>query len=304
VTVHWQIGDVRVTRVVEMVKLAPLQGLAPTANVADLDPHRDWLVPTYADEDGNLRLSVHALVVESAGRRIVVDTCVGNGKPRPFPGWGDLQTAFLDDLAAAGFPPESIDTVLCTHLHFDHVGWNTREAGGAWVPTFPNARYLLGATELAHWQQADDPMAITGTSSMQDSVQPILDAGLADLVKSDHVVTPEVRLVPTPGHSPGHHSVVIESGGRTAVITGDVAHSPVQLAEPDWVGLADSDQPQACRTRHEFRRRFGGPDVLIIGTHFPGPTAGHLLEADGRWRFIGTPSTPSADDRHDQRRDQ
>jgi glyoxylase-like metal-dependent hydrolase (beta-lactamase superfamily II) len=289
-TAHWQIGDVRVTRVVEMVTLVPVQGLAPDVTPTDLAPHGDWLVPAYADEAGKLRLSVHALVVESGSRRIVVDTCVGNGKPRPFPGWGDLQTTFLTDLTAAGFPPESVDTVLCTHLHFDHVGWNTRDAGGAWVPTFPNARYLFGAVELAHWQQADAAMAITGTSSMQDSVQPILDAGLADLVASDHVITPEVRLVPTPGHSPGHHSVVIESRGRTAVITGDVAHSPVQLAEPDWVGAADSDRAQACRTRHEFRRRFGGPEVLIIGTHFPTPTAGHLLETDGRWHFAGMSS--------------
>jgi glyoxylase-like metal-dependent hydrolase (beta-lactamase superfamily II) len=288
---RWQVGDVRVTRVVEMVTLVPVQALTPEVTATDLAPHGDWLVPAYADGDGNLRLSVHALVVESGGRRIVVDTCVGNGKPRPFPGWGDLQTGFLADLTAAGFPPESVDTVLCTHLHFDHVGWNTRDDGGTWVPTFPNARYLFGATDLAHWQQVDSRTGITATSSMQDSVQPILDAGLADLVASDHVLTPEVRIVPTPGHSPGHHSVVIESGGRTAVITGDVAHSPVQLAEPDWVGLADSDQVQACRTRHEFRRRFNGPDVLIIGTHFPTPTAGHLLHTDGRWCFTGVPTT-------------
>ena len=144
-----------------------------------------------------------------------------------------MQTGFLKDFEAAGFSRESIDVVLCTHLHIDHVGWNTMLVDGKWVPTFPNARYLMGRAEFDYWKAA--PGSTAGEPAVfADSVQPVWDAGLVDLVASDHQVCPEVSLVPTPGHTIDHVSVRIVSKGEEAVITGDFVHHPCQLAHPDW----------------------------------------------------------------------
>lgn len=281
----WTVGDVRVTKILEEVIPTPPANLLPTSDPAVLERHRPWLVPQFVDRDGNLLVSAHALVVESQGRRIVVDTCVGNGKVRPFPGWSELHTDFLDRLSGAGFPPETVDTVVCTHLHFDHVGWNTRREDGRWVPTFSAARYLFGRVEWDYWRTASGPDAAAGTCSLDDSVRPVFDAGLVDLVELGHCVTDEVRLEPTPGHTPGHQSVRIASAGEEAVITGDVAHHPVQFAEVDWVGEGDFDPRLATVTRRAFLEAIDGRPVLVIGTHFAGPTAGHTVR-DGRgWRF-------------------
>jgi glyoxylase-like metal-dependent hydrolase (beta-lactamase superfamily II) len=221
----WQIGDVTVTRVVEMElpvpyhpKSAFLKEATPEA-LAEIP----WLRPHFVTEDGALTLSIHALVVRAPGVNLVVDTCVGNDKPRVLLGGQALQTTFLDSLEAAGCPAGSVDTVVCTHLHVDHVGWNTMRVDGRWVPTFPNARYLIGRREYEHWRQEgdDDQQTILG-----DSVQPIFDAGLATLVEMNHRISDEIRLTPTPGHTPGHVSVLIESNGERAMITGDMLHHP------------------------------------------------------------------------------
>jgi len=287
---RWDIGDVTVTRVVETVIPAAARGMIRDATPEALDPHRSWLQPDFLDADDRLLLSVHALVVISAGRRIVVDTCVGEGKAAPLPGWSVAGTGFLDRLDAAGFAPASIDTVLCTHLHFDHVGWNTILVDGRWVPTFPNARYLFGRQEWEHWRGADGPAAAAAaaaaaaTASLDESVRPVFDAGLVELVESDHRITDEVWLEPTPGHTPGHHSVHIASRGVEAVITGDMVHSPVQFAHPGWHSVADVDAVQAAATREAFVGRYAGEPVLVIGTHFAGPSAGRIEGSAGdRW---------------------
>ena len=216
------------------------------------------------------------------GRRIVVDTCIGNDKTRSNPFWNQLHGPFLEDLARAGFARETIDLVVCTHLHVDHVGWNTMLVDGRWVPTFPRARYLLGRTEWAHWSAAgyDADGDVLG-----DSVRPILDAGLADLVESDHRLSDEVWLEPTPGHTPGHVSVRIRSKGRDAVITGDLMHHPVQCAEPAWASNFDVDPEAARRTRRAFLERYADGSVAVFGTHFATPTAGRIVRDGPPWRF-------------------
>jgi glyoxylase-like metal-dependent hydrolase (beta-lactamase superfamily II) len=197
-----------------------------------------------------------------------------------------LQTPFLTDLADAGFPRDEVDTVICTHLHFDHVGWNTMLVDGEWVPTFPNARYLLCRDEWEHW---DAEGAGGYASTIDDAVRPVVDAGLADLVPSDHRVTDEIRLEATPGHTPGHVAVHVESGGRHALITGDLAHHPVQFAEPDWFADPDTDRAQSAATRRRLLAEHGDRDVLVIGTHFAPPRSGRLVtDGDGArksWRF-------------------
>jgi glyoxylase-like metal-dependent hydrolase (beta-lactamase superfamily II) len=256
---------------------------------ADLVARNAWLRPHFANDEGRLMLSIHCFVVESAGRRIVVDTCVGNDKKRQAPAWNLLNGPFLEDLAAAGFAPETIDTVLCTHLHVDHVGWNTRRVDGRWVATFANARYLFARQEWEHWSAQARASGPVGNGEpddvLGDSVRPIIDAGLAELVETDHRLTDEVWLEPTPGHTPGHVSVRIRSEGRLAVITGDLMHHPIQCSEPDCVVNFDHDRELARTTRRRFLSCCAGDRSLVFGTHFAPPTVGRVVPAGAAWRF-------------------
>jgi glyoxylase-like metal-dependent hydrolase (beta-lactamase superfamily II) len=167
-------------------------------------------------------------------------------------------------------------------LHVDHVGWNTRLQGERWVPTFPRARYLIGRAEYAHWQReaADEQAQV-----MTDSVQPIFDAGLVDLVEMDHRVSPEIRLLPTPGHTPGHVSVEIQSQGARALITGDVLHHPCQFGRPAWCTSFDHDEPAAQAMRRNLLATLADQPTFVIGTHFASPTAGWLRRDGDSYRF-------------------
>ncbi len=273
----WRIGEVTVTRILELEATGGSRFILPQAT-RDVIQEIPWLIPHFADPDGRLKMSVHALVVETPTRRIIVDTCIGNDKQRDIPAWSGLQTTFLADLEAAGFAPDSIDTVLCTHLHVDHVGWNTMLVGGRWVPTFPKARYLIGRAEYDYWRDEEADNATPERSPFHDSVKPVWEAGLVDLVETDHQVCDEVSLTPTLGHTPGHVSIRIRSQGEEALITGDFLHHPCQFARPDWASNADFDPDASTATR---QRMFGaladGPPVLVIGTHFAAPTAGHVV---------------------------
>ncbi|MDD9875936.1 MAG: MBL fold metallo-hydrolase [Magnetovibrio sp.] len=279
---RWRIGDVTVSRVVEIEAVGGLGRFLPAAT-RDAVLEIPWLQPHFANEEGRLKASIHALIIETPDARIVVDTCIGNDKQRGVPAWHMMQTAFLDDFAAAGFAPDAIDAVLCTHLHVDHVGWNTRLVDGRWVPTFPNARYLMGADEFRFWEgRGDDP---NFGPVFSDSVKPVFDAGLVDLVATDHQVAPGVTLVPTPGHTPGHVSVLIASKGEEAFITGDILHHPCQLAHPEWGAIVDEDPGRAERTRRDIFERFSETPTLVIGTHFAAPTAGRLVRDGDAYRL-------------------
>jgi glyoxylase-like metal-dependent hydrolase (beta-lactamase superfamily II) len=271
---RWRIGDVTITRIVELEATGGSRFILPDATPEAVLAHR-WLQPHFIDERGRLRMSVHALVVDTPAQRIMVDTCIGNDKERSIPAWSKLHGPFLEDLAAAGCPPDSIDTVLCTHLHVDHVGWNTMLVNDRWVPTFPKARYLMERTELAYWQsrqEEDDHHR-----SFADSVRPVLDAGLVDLVGTDHRLCDEVSLVPTPGHTPGHVSVRIASRGTEALISGDFLHHPCQMARLDMRSSADCDAARAARTRREVFDTLAGTETLLFGTHFATPSAGRVV---------------------------
>ena len=275
----WQIGDVKVTRVVELTTASLGPYLLPQATPEVLRPI-GWLNP-FLDEEGRMVLSMHSLILESQGQLIMVDTCIGNDKERSYPRWNLMQGDYLSRLAEAGYQPEAFDTVLCTHMHVDHVGWNTRLVDGSWQPTFGNARYLYAEEEWAHWRVEPQEYGPV----IEDSVQPIFDAGLADLVHSDHRVTDEVWLESTPGHTPGHVSVHIASRGEEAVITGDMIHHPCQIAHSDWSSSADWDQSMSAATREGFLGRYADRPVLIIGTHFAGPTAGRIIRDGDSFRL-------------------
>jgi glyoxylase-like metal-dependent hydrolase (beta-lactamase superfamily II) len=281
---QWTVGDVTVKRIVEMempVKYHPKYSLLPQATPEELRK-MPWLYPHFVNVDDVLQMSIHALLVEAPGLRLVVDTCVGNDKPRGLTRNLPLSTPFLEHLADAGWTRESVNAVVCTHLHVDHVGWNTMKDGDKWVPTFPNARYLIGKIEYEHWLKDgnDEQQAI-----LADSVKPVFESGLAQTVELNHRVSPEVRLMPTTGHTPGHVSVVIESKGETAVITGDMMHHPCQIAHPDWDDRYDDDAAAAAVTRRAFVKDFADKPVLIIGTHFAAPTAGHIKRDGTAYRF-------------------
>jgi glyoxylase-like metal-dependent hydrolase (beta-lactamase superfamily II) len=282
-SLQWTIGDVTITRVVESMSVLPPAGVLPHADADVIASHASWLQPNFVDDEGRFLLSIHALGIAAGDRRIIVDTCVGEhqvaGMERLTP-----QTPFLADLAAAGFAREEVDTVICTHLHFDHVGWNTMLVDGTWVPTFPNARYVLCRDEWEHWSTED---VTPYTTTIDDAVRPVVDAGLADLVASDHRLTEEIRLVATPGHTPGHTSVWIESHGERALITGDCTHHPVQFAEPHWCAAPDTDTAQSEATRRRLLTDLADTGALVIGTHFAPPSAGHLVTDGNGWRFVG-----------------
>jgi glyoxylase-like metal-dependent hydrolase (beta-lactamase superfamily II) len=278
---HWNVGRVKITKIVELETTGSTRFILPQATREEIRK-LPWLIPHFATEEGRLKMSIHSLVVETPTRRIVVDTGLGNDKEgRTVPAWNNRNAPYLETMTEAGFPPDSIDTVLCTHLHVDHVGWNTRLVGGKWVPTFANARYVFGRAEYEHWRDhSEQPHQV---AVFNDSVKPIADAGKADLVASDSRLCDEITLIPTSGHSPGHMSVHIRSDGEEALLTGDVAHHPCQMAHLDWSSSVDSEPVQSAVTRRELFSRFADTPTLVIGGHFD---AGRIQRDGGGFKFI------------------
>ena len=278
---HWNVGKVKITKVVELETVGSTRFILPLATNEEIQK-LPWLIPHFATEEGRLKMSIHSLVIETASRRILVDTGLGNDKEgRRVPTWNNRKEPFLEKLTAAGFAPDSIDTVLCTHLHVDHVGWNTKLVDGKWVPTFAKARYVFGKTEYEHWRDhSDEP---DKSAVFNDSVKPIADAGRADLVPSDARICDEITLISTPGHSPGHVSLHIKSAGEEGLLTGDVAHHPCQMAHLDWASTADSDPAQSTATRRELFGRFADTPTLVIGGHF---NAGRIQRDGGAFKYV------------------
>jgi glyoxylase-like metal-dependent hydrolase (beta-lactamase superfamily II) len=278
---HWTVGKVKITKIVELETVGSTRFILPLASNEEIRK-LPWLIPHFATEEGRLKMSIHSLVLETPSRRIVVDTGLGNDKQgRNVPTWNDRDGPYLETMTQAGFPPDSIDTVLCTHLHVDHVGWNTRLVDGQWVPTFGRARYLFGKTEYEYWRDHSDTP--DKKAVFDDSVKPIVDAGKADLIASDAKLCDEIAVIPTPGHSPGHLSILVQSDGEQALLTGDVAHHPCQMAHLDWSSTVDSDPLQSAVTRRQLFSRFTDQPTLVIGGHFD---AGHIRRDGDAFKFI------------------
>lgn len=257
----------------------------PETTPEDWDRHRSWMEPSALEPDsGLLILTMQSFLVRTRHHTILIDTCVGDHKPRPSrPSWNQMQLGtFLPNLAAAGVSPEQVDYVMCTHLHWDHVGWNTQLRDGRWVPTFPNATYIFSEREVEAWKQVPEGVP---TEHMTDSVLPVMAAGQAKLVASDFALDDEVWLEPSPGHTPDHMSVCLASQGAQAVITGDLIHSPVQCLEPQWIMRADFDPEQAKVTRRAFLEKYCDTDVLVCATHFPASSLGHIVRRDHAFWF-------------------
>jgi len=281
----WQIGDVEVVRIVEVNAHEDPFEMLSEGLTADIARKHDWLVPHFATAEGRMMISFQAFVLRSGKDRVMIDTCIGNDREREFPIFTNMHTSFLEDLEFAGYPRASITRVLCTHLHFDHVGWNTMKVNGRFVPTFPNARYLFGRKEYDHWQMLKRTGGYHDVSHLVDSIDPITEAGLADFIEPTASITEEVSLVPTPGHTPGHVSVIIRSKGAEAIITGDMMHHPIQFAESGRTTNFDMDKEQGIRTRKEMFGRLADKDILVIGTHFCDPTSGYVVRDGENWRL-------------------
>ncbi len=278
-------GQIVIRRIVESI-CTEFDALSffPQTTRDDWARHRTWMEPWALDPaSGKLVLTIQAFLVRTRHHTILIDTCVGDHKPRPQRPFWHMQklNTFLPGLAAAGVAPEDVDYVMCTHLHWDHVGWNTQLRDGRWVPTFPNAKYIFAELE---WKSFEALHRREPQPHFVDSILPVMEAGQVQLVSGDFALDDEVWLEPTPGHTPGHFCVRLASQGAQAVITGDCIHSPVQCAEPGWIMRADLDPVLASATRRRFLERYCDSGVTVCATHFPEPSVGRIIQRkDAFW---------------------
>jgi glyoxylase-like metal-dependent hydrolase (beta-lactamase superfamily II) len=270
-------GDLTIHRIVEQeTTLLPALEAMPGLKPDVLAEHRAWLRKENAlDENDGLILCFQSYVVRTPHHTILIDSCIGNHKPRPQrPVW-DMKTddTYMNALAAAGVSVNDIDFVMCTHMHVDHIGWNTRLHDGRWVPTFPKARYLFAKTEFDYWaeQNAKAPIA-----PFVDSVLPVVEAGRHEIVTNDYQIGDHVRILPTPGHTPGHTAFTFGRGKDDAVFCGDLMHSPIQTLYPELSMRFDVDHAQAATTRRSFLERYCDTDTLCCTAHFPSPSVGKI----------------------------
>lgn len=278
-------GDVTATRIEESYEpnFAAAQFFAEWSP-AIVETHRDWMVSDHYDPpSGRLKLSVHSWLVKIGGKRVLIDTCVGNHKPRPHrPMWDRLETPWLERLAAAGVRPEQVDVVMCTHLHVDHIGWNTRLDNGRWVPTFPNATYIFGRADYDHYLALDrDPRTgpVNG-GSFRDSVLPVVEAGLARMVTGPGQIDDHLSYEPAPGHTPGTIAINLSAKGARATFCGDILHHAIQVHHPEWNSFACLDAAQARASRRKVLEHCAGMGALLMPCHFGAPFACRV-EAEG-----------------------
>ena len=271
-----RIGDIEVARVVENEgAFSPVDFLLPGFTAELLKEHA-WLQPEFVDRENRVMMSFHSYVVRTPRHTILIDGCVGNGKERPArPMWHRQEGPYLDRLAAAGVRPEEIDVVFCTHLHADHVGWNTRLRDGRWVPTFPNAKYLFSREENAFWGAKPHAAYV-------DSVLPVLEAGQAVLVEGSHAIAERMMIDPAPGHTPGHVILKLAERGERAVFCGDVIHHPLQVYAPHWNHAACQMADQSRATRRRVLEDCAAQGALLFPTHFGAPHVVSIQEAAGR----------------------
>ncbi|WP_460723784.1 MBL fold metallo-hydrolase [Nocardia heshunensis] len=277
------LGDVTVTRIKEFygtVEMSPDQ-FFPDSPDGSWDEHRGWLAPDFWNlETDECHSALQTWLLRSEGRTILVDTGVGNHKDRPYaPVWSRLDTNYLDNLAVAGVRPEDVDIVINTHLHIDHVGWNTRLDGRTWIPTFPNATYLMPLRDFEFWDPANERETVFGRGNQnvfEDSVAPIQQAGLAHLWDGSYRIDKNLRLDLAPGHTPGSSVLTLESGTDRALFVGDLLHTPLQIVEPETNSCFCEDPAAASATRRKLLGRAAETNALLLPAHFGGQGAAQV----------------------------
>ncbi|MGW5118765.1 MBL fold metallo-hydrolase [Streptomyces noursei] len=285
------LGNVEITRIVELpARGRPRDYVFPDVPVEHWRAHEKWLAPAFLDPAADeVALTIQTWLVRSEGRTILIDTGVGNDRERPaMPNFHHLHTDYLAQLAAAGVRLTDVDTVICTHVHSDHVGWNTRRTkDGAWQPTFPRARYVIPRADFDYWDPAAGHRTRSGrqmANVFEDSVAPVHQAGQTTLWEGDqHVVDAHLRIEPAPGHTPGSCVVWLRSGTERAVFAGDLVHSPLQIAEPDDCPRFDEDEPRARDSRRRVLAEAADRGALVFPAHFPGPGAAEVQRVGDRF---------------------
>jgi glyoxylase-like metal-dependent hydrolase (beta-lactamase superfamily II) len=272
-----ELGGVTITRVEETHgPIMPRRDFFPDLPDQAWEEHRDTLVPDHLDDNGIVHVAMQTWVLRSGGRTILIDTGVGNDKPRPAVGaWDHQQGDYLHRLAEAGVRPKDVDLVVNTHLHVDHVGWNTRLVDGEWVPTFPNATYLMPKADFEYWDPARTPSVAEGVNAnvFEDSVAPVRDAGLVQLWENHHTIDGVLRLEAAPGHTPGSSVVVLRSGSDRALFAGDLVHTPLQISHPDHNSCFCVDPVASRATRRRLLAEAADTNGLVLPAHFSGHSA-------------------------------
>jgi len=290
-TLKFRIGTIEVDRIIEgEYPFEAAANFLPNLTAEQLADNRGWMREAGAlDADDRLILCIQSYVLRTPHHNILVDSCVGNNKPRPTrPVWDmKTDTSYMGALAAAGLTVDDIDIVMCTHLHVDHVGWNTRLENGRWVPTFPKARYMFADREFAHWEAENAKAPVL---PFQDSVLPIVAANRHQLVRSDFALDDHIRLMPTPGHTPDHFAVVIGKGRDEGVITGDLIHTPLQARYPEMSMRADVDPVKSAATRRAFLERYCDTDTQCCTAHFPSPSRLKIKRWDDGFKCESIPT--------------
>ena len=283
-----KVGDVEIGRVFDSSLLGfTAQSWFPLFDRDAVRAHEHWLCPDHYDpETGRFPMPVHSWVLCVKGRNILIDTCMGNHKERPqFPEMHRLQNRYLERLAAVGLSPQDIDYVLCTHLHLDHVGWNTQLDNGRWVPTFPNARYIFSREEYeATKAEALDPSSAPYLkATFEDSISPVVEAGKVELYDGVYEILDCIALRPAPGHSPGHVRIELKSQDSVGVFCGDMLHSPIQVPFWQWSSVVCWDKEMSAASRRELLEYCVANNALLIPGHFEAPHVGRISHKQGNF---------------------
>jgi glyoxylase-like metal-dependent hydrolase (beta-lactamase superfamily II) len=285
----FKVGKATLTRIEETyLAIYRPKDIFPELTDALFKEHGHWLAPNHYDPETNkIKLSVHSWLLQLDGHKILIDGCCGNQKSRPQrPFWNMLSTPWLDRLAAAGARPDEIDLVMCTHLHHDHVGWNTQLRDGKWVPTFPHARYVFSKLDFDYFQKLDSDPANEPTEfgSFRECVVPVVEAGRADLVTGPHRLNEFIEILPAGGHSPGHFYFRLSVGGSRGMITGDVFHHLLQVFYPDWNFPKNSDAAEARVSRRRVFEEAAASGAMVFPGHVGAPFAGHIEKTGSSYK--------------------
>jgi glyoxylase-like metal-dependent hydrolase (beta-lactamase superfamily II) len=286
----YKLGDLEIHRAIESeVPIFDTFTFFPDATRDVVEANKDWLMPRYIDPKTiEIILCIQSYIIKTSHHTILVDTCVGNHKSRPArPSWHMQNAPFIEELANVGVHPEEVDFVLCTHLHVDHVGWNTKLVDGRWIPTFPNAKYIFSRNEYELWESRhENGEAVPVPLVYEDSVLPIVEAGQAIIVEDTHQIDDGMWLEPAPGHTPGHVMLNLKSREETALMSGDAIHHPIQLIRPEWSSRACEDPHMSAVSRTKMLERVADTNTLLCPAHFGSPTMGHVIShPNGGFRY-------------------
>ena len=286
----YKLGDLEIHRAIESeVPIFDTFTFFPDATRDVVEANKDWLMPRYIDPKTiEIILCIQSYIIKTSHHTILVDTCVGNHKSRPArPSWHMQNAPFIEELANVGVHPEEVDFVLCTHLHVDHVGWNTKLVDGRWVPTFPNAKYIFSRNEYELWESRhENGAAVPVPLVYEDSVLPIVEAGQAIIVEDTHQIDDGMWLEPAPGHTPGHVMLNLKSREEAALMSGDAIHHPIQLIRPEWSSRACEDPHMSAVSRTKMLERVADTNTLLCPAHFGSPTMGHVIShPNGGFRY-------------------